>query len=182
MVTFGRDEYLHGRQACDLAGLSGIARRIGGKTQGFEFILAYVQFGQFGLTRLDGSPPFEIGGWTFFFLAAILAAAAVHAASAFDTHDDAAGGGWSEGVAYAVCRQWMGHLWAPTEAHSLHQLLAFANIQGAILALHLAQETIVDEGWCLSWGGDALPPKWPFWRASAAILRSGSLRCSGSIS
>ena len=37
-------------------------------------------------------------------------AAAVHAASAFDTHD-AAGGGWSEGVAYAVCRQWMGHLW-----------------------------------------------------------------------
>ncbi|AFU46532.1 hypothetical protein C380_14165 [Acidovorax sp. KKS102] len=55
------------------------------------------------------------------------------------------------GVAYAVCRQWMGHLWAPTEAHSLHQLLAFANIQGAILALHLAQETIVDEGRCLSW-------------------------------
>ena len=76
---------------------------------------------------------------------------------------------------------------APTEAHSLHQLLAFANIQGAILALHLAQETIVDEGWCLSWGGglllaDALPPKWPFWRASAAILWSASLRCSGSIS
>ena len=53
-----------------------------------------MQFGQFGLTRLNGSPPFEIGGWTFFFLAAILAAAAVHAASAFDTHDDAAGGGW----------------------------------------------------------------------------------------
>ena len=50
----------------------------------------------------------------------------------------------------------MGHLWAPTEAHSLHQLLAFANIQGAILALHLAQETIVDEGWCLSWGGRCL--------------------------
>ena len=71
---------------------------------------------------------------------------------------------------------------APTEAHSLHQLLAFANIQGAILALHLAQETIVDEGWCLSWGGDALPPKWSFWRASAAILWSASLRCSGSIS
>ena len=42
---------------------------------------------------------------------------------------------------------------APTEAHSLHQLLAFANIQSAILALHLAQETIVDEGGCLSWWG-----------------------------
>ena len=122
-----------------------------------------MQFGQFGLTRLNGSPPFEIGGWTFFFLAAILAAAAVHAASAFDTHDDAAGGSWSEGVAYAAGRQWMGHLWASTEAHSLHQLLAFANIQGAILALHLAQETSVDEDGCLSWGGlllaDALPPQ-----------------------
>ena len=69
-----------------------------------------MQFGQFGLTRLDGSPPFEIGGWTFFVLAAILAAAAVHAAFTLDTHDDAAGG-LSEGVAYAVCRQWMGHLW-----------------------------------------------------------------------
>ena len=67
------------------------------------------------------------------------------------------------GVAYAVCRQWMGHLWAPTEAHSLHQLLAFANIQSAILALHLAQETNVNEDGCLSWGGlllaDALPPQ-----------------------
>jgi len=60
------------------------------------------------------------------------------------------------GVAYAAGRQRMGHLWAPTEAHSLHQLLAFANIQGAILALHLAQETIVDEGGCLSgWGAVA---------------------------
>ena len=121
-----------------------------------------MQLGQFGLTRLNSSPPFEIGGWTFFFLAAILAAAAVHAASAFDTHD-AAGGSWSEGVAYAAGRQRMGHLWAPTEAHSLHQLLAFANIQSAILALHLAQETIVDEDGCLSWGGlllaDALPPQ-----------------------
>ena len=52
---------------------------------------------------------------------------------------------------------------APPEAHSLHQLLAFANIQGAILALHLAQETIVNEDGCLSWGGlllaDALPPQ-----------------------
>ena len=52
---------------------------------------------------------------------------------------------------------------APTEAHSLHQLLAFANIQSAILALHLAQETIVNEDGCLSWGGlllaDALPPQ-----------------------
>ena len=40
---------------------------------------------------------------------------------------------------------------APTEAHSRHQLLAFANIQSAILALHLAQETIVNEDGCLSW-------------------------------
>ena len=57
------------------------------------------------------------------------------------------------GGKFAICRQWMGHLWALTAAHSLHQLVAFANIQGAILALHLAQETIVDEGGCLSgWG------------------------------
>ena len=60
------------------------------------------------------------------------------------------------GGKFAICRQWMGHLWALTAAHSLHQLVAFANIQGAILALHLAQETIVDEGWCLSWGGRCL--------------------------
>ena len=57
------------------------------------------------------------------------------------------------GGKFAICRQWMGHLWALTAAHSLHQLVAFANIQGAILALHLAQETIVDEGGCLSWWG-----------------------------
>ena len=76
-----------------LACLAGVACGGGGKTQRLELILTHVQFRQFGLARLDGPSPLEIGGWTFFFLAAILTGAAVRAASAFDTHDGVLGYG-----------------------------------------------------------------------------------------
>lgn len=68
-----------------------------GKTQCFELILADVQLSQFGLTCLDGSPAFEVGGRAFFFLPAIFSGAAIYPASALDTHIGA-GNVWEWGV------------------------------------------------------------------------------------